>query len=64
MPRARTITYHGRTGKPEIHKTKTGRKYIMVRAEGGGVKRLYSGSRYYEEPTRQKGKRTWKRLKL
>ena len=42
------ITYHGRTGRPEIHTTKSGRRYIMVRAKGGGVKRLYEGSKYAE----------------
>lgn len=35
------MTYHSRSGYPIIHKTATGRKYIMVRAVGGGVKRLY-----------------------
>ena len=35
------MTYHGRTGYPIIHATKTGREYIMVRKRGGGVKRLY-----------------------
>ena len=60
----KSITYHGRKGRPVIHTTATGRKYIMVRAEGGGTKRLYNGSRYYEEPTRQRGKRTWKKLRL
>ena len=34
-------TYHGRTGHPQIHQTKTGKEYIMVRAKGGGTKRLY-----------------------
>ena len=49
MERSRkNITYHGRTGFPIIHTTKGGRKYIMVRAKGGGVKRLYSGSKYQE----------------
>ena len=49
MERSRKkITYHGRTGFPIIHTTKSGRKYIMVRAKGGGVKRLYSGSKYQE----------------
>lgn len=42
------ITYHGRTGRPVIHTTKSGRRYIMVRAKGGGVKRLYEGSKYTE----------------
>lgn len=40
------IVYHGRSGKRVIHKTKGGRKYIMVRKKGGGVKRLYQGSKY------------------
>lgn len=44
----RIIKYHGREGRPVIHTTKGGRKYIMVRAKGGGVKRLYSGSKYCE----------------
>ena len=49
MERSRKkITYHDRTGFPVIHTTKSGRKYIMVRAKGGGVKRLYSGSKYRE----------------
>lgn len=40
--RAKTsITYHGRTGKPKLHWTGVGRPFIMVRAKGGGVKRLY-----------------------
>jgi len=47
MPRTRkTIIYHGRSGRAVIHAAKNGRKYIMVRAKGGGVKRLYSGSKY------------------
>jgi hypothetical protein len=41
------ITYHGRSGHPHIHTAKTGKKYIMVRARGGGVKRLYEGSKYW-----------------
>jgi len=40
--------YHGRVGRPVIHITKSGRKYVMVRKTGGGVKRLYSGSKYQE----------------
>lgn len=43
------IKYHGRSGHPVIHKNKEGRRYIMVRAKGGGVKRLYEGSLYKEE---------------
>ena len=43
---SKKITYHGRVGRPVIHKTKTGRKFIMVRSKGGGVKRLYSGAKY------------------
>jgi hypothetical protein len=36
------MTYHGRTGHPIIHEAKTsGRKFMMVRAKGGGTKRLY-----------------------
>ena len=42
------IKYHGRKGYPVIHKSTTNKKYIMVRATGGGVKRLYSGSKYQE----------------
>ena len=42
----KTISYHGRSGHPEIHTAKSGRKYIMVRAPGGGTKRLYEGSKY------------------
>ena len=44
----KAITYHGRKGKPVIHETKEGKKYITVRAKGGGVKRLYYGSKYKE----------------
>ena len=57
MKRAKTITYHGRKGKPVIHTNEKGRKYIMVRKTGGGVKRLYEGSKYKEN-------KTFKRLKL
>ena len=46
--RGKTITYHGRKGKPIIHVSKSGKKYIAVRAKGGGVKRLYRGSKYKE----------------
>lgn len=35
------LKYHGREGYPLIHSTKQGKKYIMVRKKGGGVKRLY-----------------------
>ena len=38
------ITHHKRAGYPHIHKTEKGKKYIMIRAKGGGVKRLYEGS--------------------
>lgn len=44
----KSITYHGRSGRPIIHQTEGGRLYIMVRAKGGGVKRLYDGSKYQE----------------
>lgn len=40
------ISYHKRIGYPVIHNTKTGRKYVIVRKKGGGVKRLYEGSKY------------------
>ena len=42
------ITYHGRTGRPLVHYAPKGRAYIMVRKEGGGTKRLYEGSEYWE----------------
>lgn len=35
------LTYHGRSGYPIIHHTKKGRRFIMVRKSGGGMKRLY-----------------------
>ena len=41
MRALKNITYHGRVGKPVIHLTGANRPYIMVRAVGGGVKRLY-----------------------
>lgn len=45
----KAITYHGRTGRPEIHIAKSGKRYIMVRHPSGrGVKRLYEGSKYRE----------------
>lgn len=43
----RKITYHGRSGYPTIHRAKTGRTYIMVRAKGGGRKRLYNYTKLY-----------------
>ena len=43
------ITYHGRSGRPVIHANKAGKRYIMVRKVGGGVKRLYEGSKYSEK---------------
>jgi len=47
MRTRRRISYHGRVGHPIVHTAKTsGRKYIMVRKSGGGVKRLYEGSKY------------------
>jgi len=42
----RTMHYHGRVGKPLIHKAKSGRTYVMVRAKGGGTKRLYKYKKY------------------
>lgn len=41
------VTYHGRSGRPVVHMTAAGRRYVMVRKKGGGVKRLYEGSRYW-----------------
>ena len=35
------LTYHGRSGRPVLHKTEANKTYIMVRKRGGGVKRLY-----------------------
>ena len=35
------MTYHGRSGKPVLHQSDSGKSYIMVRKRGGGVKRLY-----------------------
>lgn len=43
------ISYHGRKGKPIIHQAESGRLFIMVRKTGGGVKRLYSGSKYTDD---------------
>ena len=52
------IKYHGRKGYPIIHLTKTPalvaygkepKRFIMVRKVGGGVKRLYEGSKYSED---------------
>ena len=43
------ITYHGRKERPLVHFTAKGKKYIMVRATGGGTKRLYEGSEYTED---------------
>ena len=43
---AGVIDYHGRKGRPIIHMADSGKRYIMVRAKGGGVKRLYEGSKY------------------
>ena len=40
------ITYHNRSGHPKIHANKAGRRYILVRKVGGGVKRLYVGSEF------------------
>ena len=55
MPRSRKkITYHGRSGYPVVHKTAKGKKFMMVRAPGGGVKRLYQGSKYRENKTVKK----------
>ena len=44
-----TIRYHSRSGKPKIHANQAGKRFIMVRKVGGGVKRLYEGGKYKEE---------------
>ena len=54
------ITYHGRSGHPLIHLAKSGIRYTMVRKKGGGVKRLYEGSKYITGGLRS----AVKRLKL
>jgi len=56
----KTITYHGRKGHPLIHITTSGARFIMVRKAGGGVRRLYEGSKYAVD----RAGRTIKRLKL
>lgn len=39
--------WHGRVGHPLIHlDLKTGETYVMVRAKGGGTKRLYDYQKY------------------
>lgn len=43
---AKPTTYHSRKGRALIHITDTERRFIMVRAKGGGTKRLYEGSYY------------------
>lgn len=43
----KSIDYHGRKGKPMVHTAENGKKFIMVRKKGGGVKRLYEGSKYW-----------------
>ena len=58
------LHWHGRVGHPTIHKdSKTGRTYTMVRAKGGGVKRLYNYQKYLR-PTRAKHYRDGKRKKM
>jgi len=46
---AKIIRYHGRSGRPIVHRTRTGKGYIMVRRKGGGTRRLYAGSHYTEK---------------
>ena len=55
----KAIAYHGRKGHPLIHVAITGSRFIMVRKKGGGVKRLYEGSKYA-----QGAGKVLKRLKL
>ena len=65
-PSKKKLTYHGRSGYPILHKTKTSNKtYIMVRVrevEGGGTKRLYldkSGNvpKKHRKPIKHRGKK-------
>lgn len=61
MKRAkRKVTYHGRSGRPVLHKAKSGHRFIMVRKPGGGVKRLYEGTKYAVN----KARTAFKRLRL
>ena len=34
---------------PKAHKTKTGKKYNMTRKKGGGVKRIYIGTKAFKK---------------
>lgn len=47
--------WHGRVGHPVIHKDKLGRTYVMVRAKGGGTRRLYNYRKYLRK---KRAKRT------
>ena len=43
----RIMKRHGRSGHPIIHRAKSGRTYVLVRAKKGkGVKRLYNYQKY------------------
>jgi hypothetical protein len=39
--RGKKVTYHGRSGRPLLHKDTAGKIYIMTRKKGGGTKRVY-----------------------
>jgi len=54
---AKAILYHGRKGHPLIHLAASGARFIMVRGKGGGVKRLYEGSKYDQGKAGKKIKR-------
>lgn len=42
----RMMYWHGRKGKPVVHKAKSGKTYVMVRKKGGGTRRLYNYKKY------------------
>jgi hypothetical protein len=50
------LTYHGRSGYPVIHETTKGKRFIMVRKRGGGVKRLYLTATTLRQLKSKKGK--------
>lgn len=53
--------WHGRCGRPLIHKDKvTGKTYVMIRSKGGGTARLYNYQRFMrDKPSKyyRKGKK-------
>lgn len=51
------VEWHGRRGHPVVHLDKQGKKYIMVRKEGGGTKRLYGFEKHYVDVKRKMARR-------